>query len=125
MCFLISKAGHECSRNIDASRPEVREQIEHFWWHAPPIPSGLSVDEHADLPTKAARVAWRRAAPRVQAAPKADWMDDEAWQAVLKQNNTEGVSHQPIKQQQTYLDNQIRPKACPKNPQTKTHGAWK
>ena len=63
-----SLAGHECSRSIDASRallrrPEVREQIEHLWSHALPIPSGFSVDEHADLPAKAARVAWRRAAP--------------------------------------------------------------
>ena len=77
-----SKAGHKCSRSIDASRadlrrPEVDEQIERFWSHAPPVPSGCSVDEHA----KAARVAWRRAAPREQAAPQVDWMDDEAWQA--------------------------------------------
>ena len=48
-----SKVSHECSRRIDASRtalrrPEVREQIEHFWSHAPPVPSGYSVDEHAD-----------------------------------------------------------------------------
>ena len=27
-------------------------------------------------------MAWRRAAPRTQAAPQPDWMDDEAWQAV-------------------------------------------
>ena len=44
--------------------------------------SELSVDEHAELLAKAARVAWRRAVPRVQAAPQADWMDEEAWQAV-------------------------------------------
>ena len=60
-----SKAGHECSTSIDASRadlrrPEIDEHIERFWSHAPPVPSGFSVDEHA----KAARVAWRRAAPR-------------------------------------------------------------
>ena len=53
-----SKAGHECSRNADASRatlrrPEVREQIEFFWSQAPPIPSELSVDEHAGLLAKA------------------------------------------------------------------------
>ena len=82
-----SKAGHECSRSVDASRaalrrPEVREQIELFWSQAPPVPSELSVDEHAGLLAKAAGVAWRRAAPRVQAAPQADWMDEEAWQAV-------------------------------------------
>ena len=40
------------------------------------------MDEHAELLAKAAQVAWRRAAPRVQAAPQADWMDEEAWQAV-------------------------------------------
>ena len=82
-----SKAGHECSRSVDASRaalrrPEVREQIELFWSQAHPVPSELSVDEHAELLAKAARVAWRRAALRVQAAPQADWMDEEAWQAV-------------------------------------------
>ena len=82
-----SKAGHECSRSVDASRaalrrPEVREQIELFWSQAPPVPSELSVDEHAELLAKAARVAWRRAAPRVQTAPQTDWMDEEAWQAV-------------------------------------------
>ena len=75
-----SKAGHECSRNVDASRaalrrPEVREQIELFWSQAPPFPSELSVDEHAELLAKAARVAWRRAAPRVQAAPQA-WREE-------------------------------------------------
>ena len=59
-----------------------REQIEFFWSQAPPIPSELSVDEHAELLAKAARVAWRRAAPRVQAAPQADLMDEEDWQAV-------------------------------------------
>ena len=53
-----------------------------FWSQAPPIPSELSVDEHAELLAKAARVAWRRAAPRVRAAPQADWMDTEAWQVV-------------------------------------------
>ena len=82
-----SKVGHECSRSVDASRaalrqPEVREQIELFWSQVPPVPSELSVDEHAELLAKAARVAWRRAAPSVQAAPQADWMDEEAWQAV-------------------------------------------
>ena len=40
------------------------------------------MDEHAELLAQAARVAWRGAAPRVQAAPQADWMDEEAWQAV-------------------------------------------
>ena len=40
------------------------------------------MDEHAELLAKAARVAWRRAAPQVQAAPQADWMDEEARQAV-------------------------------------------
>ena len=59
-------------------RPEVREQIELFWSQAPPVPSELSVDEHAGLLAKAARVAWRRAAPRVQPEPQADWMDEEA-----------------------------------------------
>ena len=82
-----SKASHGCSRSVDASRaalrrPEVREQIELLWSQAPPIPSEPSVDEHAELLAKAARVAWRRAAPRVQGAPQADWMDEEAWQAV-------------------------------------------
>ena len=82
--ILPLKTGHECSRSVDASRaalrrPEVCEQIELFWSQAPPVPSELSVDEHAELLAKAARVAWRRAAPRVQAAPQADW---EAWQAV-------------------------------------------
>ena len=75
-----SKASHECSRSVDASRvalrrPEVREQIELFWSRAPPVPSELW---HAELLAKAARVAWRSAAPRTQA----DWMDEEAWQAV-------------------------------------------
>ena len=82
MVFSLSKAGHECSRSVDASRaalrrPEVREQIELFWSQAPPVPSEHSVDEHAELLAKAARVAWRRAAPRVQPAPQADWMDEE------------------------------------------------
>ena len=40
------------------------------------------MDEQAELLAKAARVAWRRAAPRVQAAPQAGWTDEEAWQAV-------------------------------------------
>ena len=62
-----SKAGHECSRSVDASRaalrrPEVREQIEFFWSQAPPVPSELAVDEHA------AQVAWRRAAPGASCA---------------------------------------------------------
>ena len=40
-----SKAGHECSRSVDASRaalrrPEDREQMEFFWSQAPPFPSG-------------------------------------------------------------------------------------
>ena len=66
-----SKASHECSRSVDASRaalrrPEVPEQIKFFWPQAPPIPSELSVDEHAELLAKA----------------QADWMDEEAWQAV-------------------------------------------
>ena len=60
LVISASKAGHECSRSIDASRaalrrPKVREQIEHFWSHAPPVPSGFSVDEHADFLAKAAR----------------------------------------------------------------------
>ena len=57
-----------------------------FFDHAMPVvevvPSELSVDEHAELLAKAARVAWRHVAPRVQAAPQADWMNEEAWQAV-------------------------------------------
>ena len=53
------------------------EQIELFWSQAPSILSELSVDEHAELLAKAAPVAWRRAAPRVQAAPQAGWMDEE------------------------------------------------
>ena len=55
---------------------------EFFWSQAPPVPSELSVDEHAELLAKAAQVAWPHAAPRVQPAPHADWMDEEAWQAV-------------------------------------------
>ena len=70
LVILPSKAGHECTRSVDASRaalrrPEVREQIKLFWSQAPPVLSELSVDEHAGLLAKAARVAWRRAAPRV------------------------------------------------------------
>ena len=53
-----------------------------FWSQAPLVPSELSVDERAELLAEAARVAWGRAAPRVQAAPQADWMDEETWQAV-------------------------------------------
>ena len=75
-----SNAGHECSRSINAFRAALRG--DRAFLVAPPILSGLSVDEHADLLAKAARVAWRRAAPRVQVASQADWMDEEAWQAV-------------------------------------------
>ena len=57
------------------------QQIENFWSHAP-VPSGFSVDEHADLLSKAVRIARERAAPRGQAALRADWMDGEARQAV-------------------------------------------
>ena len=54
LVILPSRAGHECSRSIDASRaapqrPEVREQIKQFWYDGPPVLSGFSVDEHADL----------------------------------------------------------------------------
>ena len=48
---------------------QVREHIELFWSQAWPIPSELSVGEHADLLAKAARAAWRRAAFWVQVAP--------------------------------------------------------
>ena len=66
-----SKAGHECSRSAYASRaalrrPDVCEQIEFFWSQAPLLPSELSMDEHAVLLAKAARVAWRRAAHRMR-----------------------------------------------------------
>ena len=85
-----SKASHECSRSVDASRAalrrrEVREQIEVFWSQAPPIPSELSVDEHAELLAKA---------PPVQAAPQADWMDEEAWQALTLWQ--EGHTKRPV-----------------------------
>ena len=74
-----SKASHECSRSVDASRVALRRPADRAF-----LVSGseLSVDEHAELLAKAAPLAWRRAAPRVQAAPQADWMDKEAWQAV-------------------------------------------
>ena len=82
-----SKVGPACSRILDASctalrRPEVHEQVEHFWSHAPLVPFGCSVDEHADLLVKAAQVARERAEPQRQSAPQADWMDDEARQEV-------------------------------------------
>ena len=90
-CLLWSWSYHRrrlvTKVHIDASRAAlrrlgVREQIELFWSLAPPVPSGFSVDEHADLLTKAARVALTRAAPRRQADPQADWINDKAWQAV-------------------------------------------
>ena len=51
-----SKARHECSRSVDASRaalrrPEVREHFK-FFFLVPPLPSELSVDEHAELLVK-------------------------------------------------------------------------
>ena len=45
-----------------------------------PFPQKLSVYEHVAFAGQGCAVAWRRAAPRVQAAPQADWMDEEAWQ---------------------------------------------
>ena len=62
LVILLSKAGHGCSRGVDASRAllrglEVREQIEFFWSQALPVPSEFSVDKHAGLLAKAAWVA--------------------------------------------------------------------
>ena len=86
LVISLSKAGHECSRSIDASRAALRR---------PRFASRSSISGRMprlfllDFQWMSTRTCqqrlrgWqRRAAPREQAAPQADWMDEEAWQAV-------------------------------------------
>ena len=85
LVISLSKAGHECSRSIDASRAALRR---------PRFASGSSISGRMprlfllDFQWMSTRTCqqrlrgWhRRAAPREQAAPQAGWMDEEAWQA--------------------------------------------
>ena len=104
----------------DGTRSRLLEVIESVF-------VSLSSCVHNSSPSSLRVSSHTRAHEICLAAALACHQEVSKW-AVSKQTwyyNTEEVSHQPIKQQQTYQDNQTRPKACPKNQQKKTHAAWK